>query len=178
MQWNFYSYWMLHLQATRPRLPCFGFNGGIDLSCAKKLIIGAPSGGDCATGFQYDAGLCYPNCKAGYTGVGPVCWGDAPTGWVGCGMGAAKDAKTCKEAIVSQLQTVGQLAMNIYTLGASTSLTAAKNAAIGATKISTLTKKLAELKAAAKANLSVSKIVEKAKKFKDSKKKGEKLKEA
>src|SRR6476620_11590303 len=28
----------------------------------------------CADGQEYDAGLCYPKCKDGYNGVGPVCW--------------------------------------------------------------------------------------------------------
>ena len=28
----------------------------------------------CEAGFEYDAGLCYPQCKDGYKGVGPVCW--------------------------------------------------------------------------------------------------------
>ncbi len=27
---------------------------------------------------QYDAGLCYPYCRSGFSGVGPMCWG---SGW-------------------------------------------------------------------------------------------------
>lgn len=34
----------------------------------------------CTGILQYDAGLCYPLCSAGYTGVGPVCWGQCPSG--------------------------------------------------------------------------------------------------
>ena len=30
---------------------------------------------------EYDAGLCYDQCESGYTGVGPVCWGDCPSGF-------------------------------------------------------------------------------------------------
>lgn len=30
----------------------------------------------CGAGMEYDAGLCYPVCDAGYHGVGPVCWMD------------------------------------------------------------------------------------------------------
>jgi hypothetical protein len=30
----------------------------------------------CPTGQESDAGLCYPDCKQGYSGVGPVCWRD------------------------------------------------------------------------------------------------------
>jgi len=130
----------------RPPLPncaALGLNGALDLSCAKKLIIGAPTGGDCGAGFQYDAGLCYPNCKKGYSGVGPVCWADTPSGWVGCGMGAAKDSKTCTSVIIDQVASVGQIAVNIATMGSSTGIAAAKNAAVGASRIATLTKRLA-----------------------------------
>src|ERR1700675_228072 len=30
----------------------------------------------CEAGKEDDAGLCYTPCKAGYHGVGPVCWQD------------------------------------------------------------------------------------------------------
>lgn len=33
---------------------------------------------ECSSGMQYDAGLCYPPCPAGFAGVGPVCWGQCP----------------------------------------------------------------------------------------------------
>ncbi|MEO8552339.1 MAG: hypothetical protein ABI678_20320, partial [Kofleriaceae bacterium] len=32
----------------------------------------------CVDGRQEDAGLCYPSCNAGFSGVGPVCWGTCP----------------------------------------------------------------------------------------------------
>jgi hypothetical protein len=49
----------------------------------------------CKPGHENDAGLCYPKCRAGYRGVGPVCWAitesigigtvigleDCPEGW-------------------------------------------------------------------------------------------------
>jgi hypothetical protein len=35
-----------------------------------------PSG--CSAQRQYDTGLCYQPCPAGYHGVGPVCWGPCP----------------------------------------------------------------------------------------------------
>jgi hypothetical protein len=33
---------------------------------------------ECAAGLEYDAGLCYPPCKDGQIGIGPVCWGSCP----------------------------------------------------------------------------------------------------
>ncbi len=35
----------------------------------------------CADGQEYDAGLCYPTCTGGFSGVGPVCWGGCPSGY-------------------------------------------------------------------------------------------------
>lgn len=37
--------------------------------------------GSCPVGQDYDAGLCYPQCKSGYYGVGPVCWQGCPSGY-------------------------------------------------------------------------------------------------
>ncbi|QJR16267.1 hypothetical protein [Usitatibacter palustris] len=48
-----------------------------------------PSG--CGSG-QNDAGLCYNNCNAGYTGVGPLCWPHCPPGFSDHGVGCTKPA--------------------------------------------------------------------------------------
>lgn len=90
----------------RPPVPncgSYGLNDGIDLSCAKKIIIGAPKTGTCAANQDKDGGLCYPKCGNNYKGVGPVCWGQPPSGWVGCGMGAAVDSSTCAKKVFSQI---------------------------------------------------------------------------
>lgn len=134
-----------------PNCGALGMNGGIDLSCAKKLIIGDPKSMDCPAGKQYDAGLCYVSCKTGFYGVGPVCWGNTPNGWVGCGMGAAKDSKTCGQIIFDQVSSVGELALNVATLGSSSGATAAAKGAKTAAELSTLRKKFADLQKAYKA---------------------------
>ncbi len=53
-----------------------------------------------------DAGLCYPRCKAGFHGVGPVCWADTVNIGVGkaiglnpCPPGWHNDGLTCREPI-------------------------------------------------------------------------------
>jgi hypothetical protein len=55
----------------------------IGVSCAKQSYgrgVGTvPTA--CSGGKEYDAGLCYDRCRAGFDGVGPVCWGSCPTGW-------------------------------------------------------------------------------------------------
>lgn len=34
--------------------------------------------GVCPSGDVYDAGLCYPECREGFSGIGPVCYGNCP----------------------------------------------------------------------------------------------------
>jgi hypothetical protein len=45
----------------------------------------------CSPGLQYDAGLCYAPCPAGFRGVGPVCWGGCPTGFADHGATCYRD---------------------------------------------------------------------------------------
>lgn len=80
---------------------------------------------NCGSGKQYDAGLCYNNCRSGYSGVGPVCWGQPPSGWVNCAMGAAKDNTTCATVTSGQVMSFATLAMNAATMGTQAGATAA-----------------------------------------------------
>ena len=136
----------------RPKKPdctALGLKPGIDLSCAKKITIGDPVAGACASGEQRQAGLCYKACKPGYGGLGPVCWGQPPPGWSECGMGAAKDSKTCASMIWNQVSSVGQMAFNlaaaVASLGTSTAATGGTSAAANASKLSKLQEELAQL---------------------------------
>lgn len=134
----------------RPKVPdcgALGMNPGMDLSCAKVVTIGDPETGTCAAGEEKDGGLCYPQCKAGYTGVGPVCWASPPSSWVECGMGAAKDSRTCAEIVFGQVTSVGQMAFNIATLGSGTAASGAASAASKAGRLADLKRKYEQLKA-------------------------------
>lgn len=55
----------------------------IGVSCAKRVYdrgVGTvPTA--CTGGKQYQDGLCYQPCRAGFHGVGPVCWGQCPAGF-------------------------------------------------------------------------------------------------
>lgn len=151
----------------RPAVPdcnALGLNAGIDLSCAKRIRIGDPRPGSCGSDQDYDAGLCYKKCAPGYKGVGPVCWGKAPSGWVGCGMGAAKDSKTCGSAIFNQVYSVGNLAFTVATLGMSTAATGAEKAGESAEKLSKLRKLYDQLKTAYESNKAAIQTALKAKK--------------
>lgn len=55
---------------------------------------------------ELDAGLCYPRCKSGFHGVGPVCWADSRDVGVGqavglepCPKGWSNDGLICREPI-------------------------------------------------------------------------------
>ncbi|HBE81562.1 MAG TPA: hemopexin repeat-containing protein [Pyrinomonadaceae bacterium] len=53
--------------------------------CYKNTIgrgVGTPLT-NCPAGTEKDpaGALCYPNCRAGFTGVGPICWGTCPQGF-------------------------------------------------------------------------------------------------
>ena len=47
----------------------------------------------CADGMEQDGLLCYEPCKAGYTGVGPVCWANVTT--IGNGVGTIPQKGSC-----------------------------------------------------------------------------------
>lgn len=95
-----------------------GFSNGSDFACSKKIITGAPTNMSCSSKLRYDAGLCYKACKAGFVGVGPVCWANNPASWVGCGLGAAATTQACSDAVFDQETTLGNLALNIASAGA------------------------------------------------------------
>lgn len=60
----------------------------------------------CPSGFENDAGLCYPACEAGFKGVGPVCWAitqsigiGKPIGLEPCNKGWSNDGLICREPL-------------------------------------------------------------------------------
>ena len=84
---------------------------------------------DCEDGLEYDAGLCYKKCDSGFYGVGPVCWANTPASWIACGMGAAANAQACAETVFDQVTSIGNMALNIATAGASKVASMTKDAA-------------------------------------------------
>jgi hypothetical protein len=88
--------------------PYYDLNKRIDLSCAKKLLIGDPVTGSCGNNDK-SGGLCHHPCEKGFIGVRPVCLGTIPSGWVECGMGAAKSSMTCTKTIFIKLQAQNSL---------------------------------------------------------------------
>ena len=120
---------------SKPNCAKLGMGHQFDLSCAKKVRIGKPYTASCPKGKSNSGGLCYIACNSGYYGVGPVCWANTPKGWVGCGMGAAKDSKTCAKQIFDQVSSIGQVALTIATAGSSAGASGAANAGKNAGKL-------------------------------------------
>jgi len=133
---------------SRPNCRALGMNKGIDLSCAKKVQIGAPKPGICGNGQVRDAGLCYKKCRVGFDGVGPVCWGQPPKRWVQCGMGAAKDSKTCAGIVFDQVASVGEMAMFAASLGSSSAATGGAKGAKSSARLAKLKAQFAKMKKA------------------------------
>jgi len=105
------------------------FGPDIGVSCTKKNYgRGAGEILQCPTGYVADetggpAGLCYPACKSGYHGVGPVCWQTCTNGLVPCGAGCAASSVDCGMTTFDQVFSVAILAANIATLGGASSAT-------------------------------------------------------
>lgn len=125
----------------------------------------------CPAHLDYDGALCYPKCRSGFYGVGPVCWSHAPSGWVDCAMGAAKDTKVCAETIVGQIAAVGEMALSIAgmvgSMGTSAAATAGAKVAANAGKISKIKALMDKIKTAIKSNEKIKKLVDKAKEIKN-----------
>lgn len=137
-----------------------GYEGGIAPSCTKHIKISpGMEAATCPPGYEYDGGLCYQPCKAGFTGVAFVCWGDAPTvngaEWVLCGMGAAVDDATCASIVIDQIMGPLEMVAFFATLGSSSGATTAakvgaKTAAKGAKAISDVGDTVSAIKKTAK----------------------------
>ena len=119
----------------------------IGVSCAKPSYgRGVGEGATCKVGMQQDfkGGLCYPNCRPGTTGVGPLCWNGCPAAFpVNCGAACGVSQSACAFAIIEQVQSTADVALNVAALvataGAATpALRAAQSAGRSARR--TLTK--------------------------------------
>lgn len=100
-----------------PSVPA-GYSGltGLDLT-KKSYGRGAGTIPDQCPGGQLDAGLCYSNCKAGHSGVGPVCWQGCPGGKINCGAGCANSTTTCVTDTANMVVSPIMMVVNIATMG-------------------------------------------------------------
>jgi len=67
----------------------------------------------CKSTEQQDAGLCYKPCSAGYTGVGPVCWGGCPSGWTQCGAACGVNSSECAGKIIDMVEATAEMVADI-----------------------------------------------------------------
>lgn len=84
----------------RPEKPnCHAYNllNGIDLSCAKKVILGERVEKTCLKREEKQYGNCYEKCDKHFTGNGKLCVADIPNGYIQCGLGASIDREFCED---------------------------------------------------------------------------------
>jgi hypothetical protein len=123
-----------------------GYAGGVAPSCMKGIKISpGMKKASCPSDKENDAGLCYPRCRDGYRGVGPVCWGKPPDKWTGCGMGAASSSYMCSTAVIDQVVGPLEVAAFVLTMGSSGAASKAADAAGAADEMSMLKKLGAKL---------------------------------
>lgn len=87
---------------TPPPEVAYGRGAGVPMSCA--------------SGMEYDAGLCYTPCNEGYNGVGPVCWKEEASYGRGagsvpnlCAAGEEMDAGLCYPVCAPGYNGVGPM---------------------------------------------------------------------
>jgi len=92
----------------------------IGVSCAKPSYgRGVGKGATCKVGMVQDfkGGLCYPQCRAGTSGVGPLCWHGCPAAFpVNCGAACGVSQSACAFAIMEQVQSSADVALNVAAL--------------------------------------------------------------
>lgn len=82
-----------------------------------KDSYGRGAGGilKCGKSLEQNGLLCYPKCKDGFKGVGPVCWGTCPASLTPCGIFCLKDT-SCGMKILNILMGVADLIMDVVSL--------------------------------------------------------------
>ena len=143
----------------QPKCDALGLGGRVDLSCGKKIQVGKIVAAGCNANQVKDGGLCYAQCKAGYGGVGPVCWGQPPSGFVDCSMGAAKDKNICAKVTTDQVVSVTVAAASVAALASTFGASEAGSAAANAAEKATMAEKLKTLLAAIQAAEASSKVL-------------------
>jgi len=109
----------------------------------------------CKAGEDQGGALCYPQCNADYTGVGPVCWGGCPANWTQCGAACGKDSAACADKIINMIEKTAEMVANIA--GLVTGVGAAAKVAEKVEKVAEAVKNTASV--AAKLNELISKIM-------------------
>ncbi|TNV86038.1 hypothetical protein FGO68_gene9976 [Halteria grandinella] len=84
----------------------------IGISCAKDSYgrgVGEPL--ICESGLEMSGLLCYPPCRSGYYGNGPVCWANCPAGKADCSALCTDSADGCTDTVKSIVTNVVALAV-------------------------------------------------------------------
>jgi hypothetical protein len=71
----------------------------------------------CHHHLQFAEGLCYPKCKKGFSGIGPVCWGECPAHLTRCGFFCTKKGCLCSKKTDFILREVGNFIIDLLPHG-------------------------------------------------------------
>ena len=100
----------------------------------------------CKPGLERDGLLCYPSCKAGFHGVGPVCWQNCPTqAPKECGAGCSKTTADCATNTTDMVVTPVMCVASLATFGEASSATSGARAAEEASEAAAKAAKLRKL---------------------------------
>lgn len=114
----------------------------------------------CGGGGEYQLGLCYKTCTAGFGGAGPVCWGQCPSSHpTDCGAMCGTNTSQCAANIANQAISVLDFAVTVVetvvtaggALGVRAAIGSAERAAMDAAEASVTAAAKLTAKAATKA---------------------------
>ncbi|MEM1009539.1 MAG: hypothetical protein AAGJ35_11090, partial [Myxococcota bacterium] len=110
----------------------------IGVSCEKPSYgrgVGVPM--SCRAHEEQGGALCYPRCRKGFYGVGPVCWQSCPsTQPANCAAGCAVHAGQCVSETIGQIVAPLELAATLVaTIGTGGAFAAAKASVKTAVKV-------------------------------------------
>lgn len=86
----------------------------IGVSCQKNSYgrgVGKPLG--CAADEEMSGLLCYPPCKQGYSGNGPVCWEKCPAGKSDCSALCTDSSDSCTDNVKDIVSNVVGITVDV-----------------------------------------------------------------
>jgi hypothetical protein len=97
----------------------------------------------CSAGNEWQNGLCYQTCKAGFYGEGPICWQSCPTTHPkNCAAGCTTTDKACAMAVKDQALSTAFFVANVVSFGQAGLATDSANVASKSTELATKVDKL------------------------------------
>lgn len=114
---GYYAVGCCTCKPNTPNCTSLGMNNGIDVSCAKKIVIGNPNQMQCSFSFIKSSSLCFNSCREGYKGISSICLNNSPNDFINCGLVASNNDVTCVEFEQNPLNAIVHLSIDSISLG-------------------------------------------------------------